>query len=77
MRKSILVLPVVALLGLSGCANLNQHEQRMLTGGAIGAGAGTLGAWIIGAPLIAGAGVGAAAGAVVGHFTHQKQESRQ
>ena len=52
---------LVALLAyvMSGCSSLSDTQQRVLSGTAIGAGAGLL----VGAPLI-GAGVGAAGGYV-------------
>lgn len=58
---------IVAGLLLSGCANLNDTEQRTLTGAAIGAGAGAgLGAVTGGLSIVAGAAIGAAAGAIGG-----------
>jgi hypothetical protein len=56
----------------SGCSNLNQQQERALSGGAIGAGAGAVigalsGSWIVGAV------VGGAAGAAVGAFTTPSQ----
>jgi osmotically inducible lipoprotein OsmB len=56
--KAKLVVTAVALLALSACGN--DPGTRALTGGAIGVG----GAAVLGAPLVAGAAVGAVAGAV-------------
>ena len=67
-HKGLIVVLCAGLL--AGCSGLSPREQRTLTGGAIGAGVGTVGAAIVGAPLIAGAAVGAAGGAVVGAVTH-------
>ncbi len=55
------------LFGLAACSNLNNQEQRTLSGGALGAAGGAVvgaltGSWVTGA-LIGGAG-GAAIGAV-------------
>ena len=67
------ILPVailsVALLSTAACSGMNDKEQRALSGGAIGAGAGALvgvmtGSWVTGA-VIGGAG-GAAVGALTG-----------
>ena len=55
--KMAIVLASAALLTLSGCGN--DHGTRALTGGGIGAGA----AYVLGAPIIAGAAVGAVSGA--------------
>jgi hypothetical protein len=54
---------------LAACSGLSERDQRTLTGGAIGAGVGTVGAAVVGAPLIAGAAVGAAGGAIIGNVT--------
>lgn len=61
----------MALLGLltlllGGCAHLNTREQRMLSGGAIGAGVGAGLAVISGGHVLTGTALGAAAGAVGG-----------
>jgi hypothetical protein len=74
MTRSISVPKMIAVLALSaalaGCENMNNRQQRTLSGAAIGAGAGAvLGAATVGDPL-AGAAVGGAAGAVVGNVTH-------
>ncbi|MHB9072358.1 MAG: glycine zipper family protein [Desulfobaccales bacterium] len=74
MRRTIIVM-LVALLATAGCANLSTTEQRVLSGGAIGAGSGA----VIGA-LAGSAGLGAAAGAgagLLGGFIYdQAQKSR-
>jgi hypothetical protein len=62
----LLIIPLVVLFCIAGCAGLNRTEQRVLSGGAIGAGVGTAGAAILGGPLLVGAAAGAAAGAVGG-----------
>jgi hypothetical protein len=66
MRTGRLLLIVLMAFSIAGCAGLNKTEQRVLSGGAIGAGVGTAGAVILGGPLVVGAAVGAAAGAVGG-----------
>ena len=62
----IAALTLLALVA-TGCAGMNNQQQRALSGGAIGAAAGTAiglmtGSWVTGA-VIGGAG-GAAAGAL-------------
>jgi len=59
----ILAIPLV----LSGCGNT--PGQRALSGGAIGAGVGTVGALLLDANPVAGAVIGVAAGAVTGAVT--------
>ena len=55
--KATLVVCAVALFALGGCGR--EPGTRALTGGAIG----VAGAAVLGAPLLAGAAVGAVAGA--------------
>jgi len=61
---------LVGLLALgAGCANLNEREQRTLTGGAIGAAGGAVVTALTGGSLIVGTLIGAGAGAAVGALT--------
>ncbi|MBP8644828.1 MAG: hypothetical protein KBH99_01740 [Syntrophobacteraceae bacterium] len=62
-RMAIVVLLTASMMG---CAGMSPREQRILSGGAIGSAAGVGTAAIVGAPLIVGGAVGAAAGAVGG-----------
>ena len=64
LRMSIVLLVVVSLI--AGCANLTPRQQRTLSGGAIGAGAGTALGAITGHSVATGAAIGAAAGALGG-----------
>lgn len=73
------LLPLVAVLALlaSGCSNMNNKEQRALSGGAIGAGAGAALGWVTGAnPWVLGA-LGAAGGAAVGALTDDSNGKRR
>ncbi len=69
-RTTTSLLAALAIFGLAGCTNLNHQQQSMLSGGAIGAGAGAVvsvladGNPVIGA--LVGAGAGTAAGAILG-----------
>lgn len=70
IRNLVLGTAFVAALAASGCANMNSTEQRVLSGGAIGAGAGAItGALVgglgVGTGALIGAGVGAATGYIV------------
>lgn len=75
MKARKMVRVVTLTLGLSllvaGCAGLSRTEQRVLSGGAIGAGLGTAGAVVLGGPLIVGAAIGAGAGAVGGYVVEE------
>lgn len=60
LRKIITGLTLVLML--SGCAGMTPREQRMLSGGAIGAAGGA----VIGAVAAGNPGTGAAVGAAIG-----------
>ena len=76
MRKLALVTILVIGLGLGGCANMSDTEQRTLSGAAIGAGAGTA----IGAASGSagwGAAIGTAAGAAGGYLYDRHQKAKE
>ena len=64
-------LGLCLLLAVGGCSNLDTQQQRALSGGAIGAGAGAVTGLLLGAPFL-GTLVGGAAGAAVGGLTTEK-----
>lgn len=79
MAVSKKLLPIAAVLALltAGCSNMNNKEQRALSGGAIGAGAGAALGWVTGAnPWVLGA-LGAASGAVVGAVTGDEANGKR
>ncbi|MCF4165051.1 hypothetical protein L2U69_05310 [Zavarzinia compransoris] len=67
--KTIAALSLVAVLGLGACSGLNHQEQRALSGGAIGAGAGAAIGAITGGSAVGGALIGGAGGAAIGAMT--------
>ncbi len=71
----MVVLLVAAWLPLAGCANMSATEQRVLSGGAIGAGSGAVIGALAGSAAI-GAAAGAGAGALGGYIYDQAQKSR-
>lgn len=60
---------LATLLSATACSNMSDRQQRALSGGAIGAGVGTVGGLLIGGSPLAGAALGGAAGAAVGAYT--------
>ncbi|MGH8064056.1 MAG: YMGG-like glycine zipper-containing protein [Candidatus Entotheonellia bacterium] len=76
MQKFAIVVVVMALLTIGGCAGLSETQQRTLTGGA----AGTAGGAVIGA-IAGNAGLGAAIGAgtglLGGYLYGQHEQSTQ
>ncbi|MDY0039429.1 MAG: YMGG-like glycine zipper-containing protein [Desulforhabdus sp.] len=77
MRNIKIFIAVLALFFvLTGCAGMSPTEQRVLSGGAIGAGSGAaIGAISGGSPGV-GAAVGGAAGALGGYLIDQYDRGR-
>lgn len=74
MKKTILVVVALAVLA-GGCAGMSSTEQRMLSGGAMGASSGALIGWAAGSPAV-GAAIGGGAG-VVGGFLYDRYQKYQ
>ena len=67
MRKFLIPTLLAATLGLSACSGMNSTEQRVLSGGAIGAGVGAVGTALTGGCVACGAAIGGAVGAGAGY----------
>jgi osmotically inducible lipoprotein OsmB len=63
-------IAVIAMFGLSACGTT--PGQRAMSGGAIGAGAGTVGAILVDGNPFMGAFIGGAAGALTGAVTESE-----
>jgi hypothetical protein len=74
MKKTVILVLVAALL-LGGCSGMSPTQQRVLSGGAIGASSGALIGWAAGSPAV-GAGIGAGAGMLGGLIYDQYEKSR-
>ncbi|MDD2903352.1 MAG: glycine zipper domain-containing protein [Syntrophales bacterium] len=74
MRKSMALILIMALL-LGGCAGMSYTEQRVLSGGAIGAAGGAIIGGAAGAPGT-GAAIGAGAGALGGYLIDRYEKSQ-
>jgi len=69
MKKiKYIVALFLIVFSLGGCAGMSETQQRTLSGGVIGAGAGAGIAAIAGGNAWAGAAVGGAAGALTGYI---------
>jgi hypothetical protein len=68
MKAFATVSLLVAALGLGACSNLNTTQERMLSGGAIGAGVGAVGTAVTGGCVTCGAAIGGAVGAGTGYL---------
>jgi osmotically inducible lipoprotein OsmB len=74
MKKAALLIMVAALM-VGGCAGANQNTAtRTLSGGAVGAGAGSLIGWAAGCPAC-GAAIGGATGLATGYIYDQYEKS--
>jgi hypothetical protein len=75
--RSVKMLLVAALMFIvAGCAGMTPTEQRMLSGGAIGAGTGAAIGGLTGGDAGAGAAIGGAAGVIGGAIVDQHERRR-
>ncbi len=68
------IMALVVLLG--GCSCMSPRQQRVLSGGAIGAGTGAAISAIAGGSILAGTAIGAGAGAV-GGFAYDEMKKKR
>ncbi|MBM4274743.1 MAG: hypothetical protein FJ134_09845 [Deltaproteobacteria bacterium] len=73
--KRALILVLAASLLVGACSGMSTTQQRVLSGGAIGAGSGALIGWAAGNPA-AGAAIGGGAGLLGGFVYDQYEKSR-
>ncbi len=76
MNNRMLVVLIVALGITTACANMSTTQQRALSGGAIGAAAGTAGALIFNGNPVWGAVGGAAVGTAAGLIYDNSQKKK-
>jgi osmotically inducible lipoprotein OsmB len=74
MSKLVILVMVVAI-ALGGCSGMSNTQQRTLSGGAIGAGGGTLIGWAAGCPAC-GAAIGGGAGLLAGYAYDRYEKSQ-
>ena len=70
MKRLLIPLAVVALVGTAGCSGMDDTQQRTLSGGAAGAVGGAIGGAVTGC-IWCGAVVGGALGAAGGYVFDQ------
>lgn len=73
MRRTTMIAISVLMIGLAGCSGMSTKEQRMLSGGAIGAAGGGLLSGVTGRSVLGGAVLGSAAGTGLGYLYHRNQ----
>ncbi len=74
MRTARLVAALAAIVLLGGCADMSNTQQRVLSGGAIGAGVGAVGTVLTGGCVACGAAIGGALGAGAGYVVDQMEK---
>ena len=74
MKRTALVIMVVVLL-VGGCSGMSPTQQRVVSGGAIGASSGALIGWAAGCPAC-GAAIGGGAG-LLGGYAYDRYEKSQ
>ena len=67
-RGPLLALGLAGLLAMTACSGLSTSEQRMLSGGAMGAAGGAALGALTGGSAVVGAVLGGAAGTAGGYF---------
>jgi osmotically inducible lipoprotein OsmB len=71
MKRMPLVATATLVLFLAGCSNMSNTQQRVLSGGAIGAAGGAAVTAITGGCIWCGAAIGGAVGAGAGYVISQ------
>ncbi len=73
--RMVAALVLVAALLVGGCSGMSYTQQRVVSGGAIGAGSGALIGWAAGCPGC-GAAIGGGAGMLGGYVYDQYEKSQ-
>jgi hypothetical protein len=74
MKRVFVALAALALLGTAACSNMNDTQQRTVSGGAIGAGVGAVGTALTGGCVWCGTLIGGAVGAGAGYLYDQSKK---
>ena len=76
MRRILLPFAALALFATAACSNMDETQQRMLSGGAIGTGVGVVGTALTGGCIWCGAVIGGAVGTGAGYLFDQTEKSQ-
>lgn len=76
MKRSVTAVILAISLAFAGCAGMSDTEQRTLSGGAIGTGAGAIVGAIAG-HTVWGAAIGAATSAAGGYLYDHHEKAKQ
>jgi osmotically inducible lipoprotein OsmB len=75
MKRILVPVAALALLGTAACSNMDNTQQRVISGGAIGTGVGVVGTVLTGGCVWCGAVIGGAVGAGAGYIYDQTEKS--
>ncbi|HOE18987.1 MAG TPA: glycine zipper domain-containing protein [Syntrophorhabdaceae bacterium] len=75
-RFRIFVAAAILIVMATGCSHMSAAEQRVLSGGALGAGTGAAIGAITGGSILLGTAIGAGAGAVGGLVYDEMQKKK-
>jgi len=75
LHLAMIVTLALGVFALGGCSGMSSTEQRVVSGGAIGAGVGAVGTAMTGGCISCGAAIGAAAGAGAGYVVDQSKKN--
>ena len=76
MKTVSITVSLVLVVSLAGCAGMTDDEQRMVSGGAMGAAGGAVLGAVAGGGVLIGAAVGGAAGVAGGALVNQHQKAK-
>jgi len=76
MRTMKIGSVLLALTLMTGCAGMNDQQQRAVSGGAMGAAGGALLGAVVGGSALVGAAVGGAAGVAGGLIVHEMEKNK-
>jgi hypothetical protein len=76
MKIMVVMLSLILAGSMPGCAGLTDEQQRMLSGGAMGAAGGALLGAVAGGSAMIGAAVGGAAGVAAGYAINEHQKAK-
>jgi hypothetical protein len=77
MRKIAIVAVTGAALTLSACSGMSGTEQKVVSGGAIGAAVGAVGTAVTGGCVSCGAAIGGAVGAGAGYVKDKMDKAEK
>jgi len=76
MKTAGITISLLLVVSLAGCAGMTDDEQRMVSGGAMGAAGGAVLGAVTGGSALIGAAVGGAAGIAGGALVNHQQKGK-